>query len=139
MHFGVDLLTTRRHNLTVATRLYIGNLPYSTSSLDLAAAFGHIGQLLSAQVVMDKMTGRSKGFGFVTFAHSDEATTAVQVFNGRDMDGRPLTVNVARDIEPRIPRSGRDRWPTGPAEPTARLRTPDNVERSDDGFQPEQV
>ncbi len=89
----------------MAKKLYVGNLPYSTTSDDLQNEFSQAGTVSSAQVIMDKMTGRSKGFGFVEFASDEEADKAIEMFNGKEMDGRALTVNEARPLEPRAPRS----------------------------------
>lgn len=90
----------------MAMRLYVGNLPYSTTDDDLKNTFSQAGTVSSATVIMDKMTGRSKGFGFVEMSSDEEAKAAIEMFNGKDMDGRPLTVNEARPMEPRAPRSG---------------------------------
>ena len=77
-------------------KLYVGNLPYSVSDSDLQQMFAAHGSVVSAQVIMDRDTGRSKGFGFVEMASDAEAQTAIQAMNGHEMDGRPLTVNEAR-------------------------------------------
>jgi RNA recognition motif-containing protein len=90
----------------MAMRLYVGNLPYSTTDEDLKNLFSQSGTVSSATVIMDKMTGRSKGFGFVEMSTDEEAKAAIESFNGKDMDGRPLTVNEARPMEPRAPRTG---------------------------------
>ncbi len=90
----------------MAKKLYVGNLPYSTTGDDLKNLFSQAGTVSSAQVIMDKMTGRSKGFGFVEFADDNEGNAAIEMWNGEDLDGRPLTVNEARPLEPRAPRSG---------------------------------
>lgn len=84
------------------TKLYIGNLPYTTSNEDLRAAFAQAGgSLASAEVVMDRDTGRSRGFGFVTFEDDGEAQAAVDMWDGKELDGRQLKVNVARPREDR--------------------------------------
>jgi cold-inducible RNA-binding protein len=90
----------------MAMRLYVGNLPYSTTDAELKDMFSQSGTVASATVIMDKMTGRSKGFGFVEMSSDEEAKAAIETFNGKDMGGRPLTVNEARPMEPRAPRSG---------------------------------
>jgi cold-inducible RNA-binding protein len=90
----------------MAKKLYVGNLPYSATNDDLQNAFANAGTVTSAQVIMDKMTGRSKGFGFVEMSSDDEAQAAIDMWNGKDMDGRALTVNEARPMEPRAPRAG---------------------------------
>ncbi len=82
-------------------KLYVGNLPYSTTSDDLRTMFAAAGAVASATVIIDKMSGRSKGFGFVEFENDADADKAIETFNGKDMDGRPLTVNEARPMAPR--------------------------------------
>jgi RNA recognition motif-containing protein len=82
-------------------RLYVGNLPYSVGDSDLQEMFAAHGSVVSAQVVMDRDTGRSKGFGFVEMGTDQEAQNAIQAMNGAQIDGRPLTVNEARPKEPR--------------------------------------
>lgn len=90
----------------MGTRLYIGNLPYSTRDGDLEQAFSSFGGVSSAKVMMEKHTGRSKGFGFVEMASDAEAQAAIEGLNGKDFGGRNLVVNEARPMEPRPPRSG---------------------------------
>src|SRR5438105_15320331 len=80
----------------MATRLYVGNLSFQTSSDDLRDHFAQIGTVESAQVVEDRMTGRSRGFGFVEMTTPEEAAAAIEQFNGKDFKGRNLTVNEAR-------------------------------------------
>ncbi len=87
-------------------KLYVGNLPYSTTSDDLRNMFAAAGEVASATVIMDKMSGRSKGFGFVEFANDDDAQKGIDMFNGKDMGGRPLTVNEARPMTERPARGG---------------------------------
>jgi RNA recognition motif-containing protein len=82
-------------------RLYVGNLPYSVTSDELQEMFGQHGNVTSAQVVSDRETGRSKGFGFVEMSTDEEATSAIENLNGKDMGGRSLTVNEARPKEDR--------------------------------------
>jgi RNA recognition motif-containing protein len=77
-------------------KLYVGNLPYSVSDSDLQQMFAPHGSVVSAQVIMDRDTGRSKGFGFVEMGSDAEAQAAIQAMNGHEIDGRPLTVNEAR-------------------------------------------
>ena len=81
--------------------LYVGNLTYDTTSDDLQRLFEPYGTVTSAQVISDRDTGRSKGFGFVEMANSQEAQNAIEALNGKDVDGRPLTVNEARPREDR--------------------------------------
>jgi len=85
----------------MAKKLYVGNLPYSTTGDDLRGIFAGAGEVSSATVIMDKMSGRSKGFGFVEFADDATADKAIEMFNGKDMGGRPLTVNEARPMTER--------------------------------------
>ena len=85
----------------MATKLYVGNLPYGVSDTDLEAMFAPHGTVQSAQVIMDRETGRSKGFGFVEMGSSNEATAAINALNGKESDGRALTVNEARPREDR--------------------------------------
>lgn len=89
----------------MAKKLYVGGLPYKTTNDELKAHFAAAGEVTSATIIMDKMTGRSKGFGFVEFANDDEADKAISMFDGKDFDGRNLTVNEARPMEAR-PQSG---------------------------------
>jgi len=77
-------------------KLYVGNLPYGVADGDLQRLFEPHGTVESAQVIMDRDTGRSKGFGFVEMGSDQEAQAAIAALNGQDMDGRPLTVNEAR-------------------------------------------
>lgn len=87
-------------------KLYVGNLPYSTNDATLREMFEKAGTVNSAQIIMDRMTGRSKGFGFVEMADDGEAEKAIETFNGKEVEGRALTVNEARPLEPRAPRGG---------------------------------
>jgi RNA recognition motif-containing protein len=83
------------------TKLFVGNLDWSVTSDDLRALFAGAGNVQDAVVLMDKMTGRSRGFGFVTMSTEDETKTAIEKFNGSDLKGRKINVNVARPMEPR--------------------------------------
>jgi len=85
------------------TKLYVGNLPFQTTGDDLRDHFAQAGNVESAQVVEDRMTGRSRGFGFVEMTTPEEAAAAIEQFNGKDFNGRNLTVNEAR---PRTDRGG---------------------------------
>jgi len=89
----------------MAKKLYVGGLPYSTTDAELQEAFAQAGAVESAVVIMDKMSGRSKGFGFVEMANDEDAQKAIDMFNGKDFGGRTLTVNEARPMEAR-PRGG---------------------------------
>jgi RNA recognition motif-containing protein len=82
-------------------KLYVGNLSYGVTSSDLEQLFGQHGQVTSAQVINDRDTGRSKGFGFVEMASDDEAQAAIAALNGQQHEGRTLTVNEARPKEDR--------------------------------------
>lgn len=84
----------------MAKKLYVGNLPYKTTGDDLSALFAKAGAVISAVVISDKFTGRSKGFGFVEL-EDDAAQKAIEMFNGHEMDGRKLVVNEARPMAPR--------------------------------------
>src|SRR3989339_1911947 len=86
-------------------KLYVGGLSYSTTEGGLKDAFSQAGTVVSAIVIMDKMTGRSKGFGFVEMSTEEEATAAIEMFNGKELDGRAVTVNEARPQEDRPKRS----------------------------------
>jgi RNA recognition motif-containing protein len=85
----------------LAKKLYVGNLPYGISSSDLERVFQEYGTVESAQVIMDRDTGRSKGFGFVEMRNDQDAQEAIQGLHGQDFNGRPLTVNEARPREER--------------------------------------
>lgn len=85
----------------MATKLYVGGIPYSTTEAALSDLFAKAGTVSSASIIIDRMTGRSKGFGFVEMANDDEAQAAINMYNGQDFEGRKLTVNVARPLEPR--------------------------------------
>src|SRR5450830_1253606 len=82
-------------------KLYVGNLSYSIRDNDLQQAFGEYGAVTSAKVMMERETGRSKGFGFVEMGTDAEALAAIEGMNGQQLDGRALTVNEARPMEPR--------------------------------------
>ena len=90
----------------MGNNLYVGNLPYSVRDNDLEQAFGQFGAVSSAKVMMERDTGRSKGFGFVEMGSDAEAQAAIKGMNGQNMGGRDLVVNEARPMEPRPPRSG---------------------------------
>lgn len=85
----------------MAKKLYVGGLSYNTSESTLKETFAQAGTVESATVIMDKMSGRSKGFGFVEMSSEEEAQKAIEMFNGKELDGRNLTVNEARPQEPR--------------------------------------
>jgi RNA recognition motif-containing protein len=85
----------------MAKKLFVGNLPYSITGDQLREMFAEAGTVDSADVIMDKMTGRSRGFGFVEMSSDEEAAKAVETLNGKDMEGRALVVNEARPREER--------------------------------------
>lgn len=90
----------------MGNKLYVGNLPYSVRDGDLEQSFGQFGAVTSAKVMMERDTGRSKGFGFVEMGSDAEAQAAIAGMNGAPLGGRNLVVNEARPMEPRPPRSG---------------------------------
>jgi RNA recognition motif-containing protein len=91
----------------MATKLFVGNLPFNTTSADLESLFGQVGAVSSVNIITDKFTGRSRGFGFVEMSNNDEAKTAIERFNGHELQGRALTVNEAKPQEPRSGGGGR--------------------------------
>jgi len=91
---------------SMGNKLYVGNLPYSFRDEDLQQAFSAHGSVTSAKVMMERDTGRSKGFGFVEMGSDAEAQAAISGMNGQQFGGRGLVVNEARPMEPRPPRTG---------------------------------
>jgi cold-inducible RNA-binding protein len=85
----------------MAKKLYVGGIPYSSTEQDLRDSFGQAGEVVSAAIIIDRMTGRSKGFGFVEMADDAGAQAAIDMWNGKDFQGRKLTVNEARPMQPR--------------------------------------
>lgn len=90
----------------MGSKLYVGNLPYSVRDQDLLQAFTQFGTVVSTKVMMERDTGRSKGFGFVEMAADSQASAAIQGMNGQPLGGRSLIVNEARPMEARPPRTG---------------------------------
>jgi hypothetical protein len=90
----------------MGNKLYVGNLPYSVRDSDLEQAFAQFGSVTSAKVMMDRDTGRSKGFGFVEMGGDAEAQAAIAGMNGQPLGGRSVVVNEARPMESRAPRTG---------------------------------
>ncbi len=90
----------------MGNKLYVGNLPYSVRDQDLEQTFGQFGTVTSAKVMMERDTGRSKGFGFVEMGSDAEAQAAINGMHGQPLGGRAIVVNEARPMEPRPPRSG---------------------------------
>jgi RNA recognition motif-containing protein len=90
----------------MSKNIYVGNLAWGVTNEDLLELFGQHGKVVAAQVISDRETGRSRGFGFVEMENDQEAENAIQALNGADHNNRPLTVNVAKPREERAPRSG---------------------------------
>ncbi len=90
----------------MAQKLFVGNLPFNTTSEELQEFFAQAGSVSSANVITDKMTGRSRGFGFVEFENDAEADKAVEMLNNKDFGGRNIVVNVARPMGERPQRRG---------------------------------
>lgn len=90
----------------MAKKLYVGGLSYDTTQQSLQDLFAQAGSVASVAIITDKMTGRSKGFGFVEMSSQQEAEKAISMFNGKELDGRSITVNEARPQEPRSNRGG---------------------------------
>ncbi len=90
----------------MSTKLFVGNLSFNTTETDLSDAFAAHGTVVEANLMMDRMSGRPRGFGFVTMSSADEAQKAIDALNGQQLDGRALTVNVARPREDRPPGGG---------------------------------
>ncbi len=91
----------RGGELSLAKKLFVGSLPWAIDNKKLEELFAAFGQVLSATVLMDRQTGRSRGFGFVEMANDNEAEEAINKLNGSDMDGRKIVVNEARPREDR--------------------------------------
>ena len=89
--------------------IYVGNLPYGTTDEDLKAVFGEFGEVSSVNIIKDRMTGNSKGFGFVEMDNDEEGQKAIDEVNGKELQGRPLKVNLARPRQER-PRQERRSW-----------------------------
>jgi RNA recognition motif-containing protein len=90
----------------MAKKLYVGSLSYDTTQQSLQDAFAQAGTVASATVIIDKMSGRSRGFGFVEMSTDEEATKAIEMLNGAELDGRKITVNEARPMAERPQRRG---------------------------------
>ena len=97
----------------MATKLYVGNLPFGTTEDQLKELFGRFGDIASIIIMKDKFTGRSRGFGFVEMVAQEAATEAVAQVNGTELDGRKIVVNEARPLEDRPPRRFDDRGDRG--------------------------
>ena len=96
-------------------RLFVGNLSYQTMQDDLQEYFSQAGVVTSVNLMLDKVTGKSRGFAFVEYATAEEASKAVEQFHGKEFQGRALTVNIARPREERAPRWSGDRRGAGEA------------------------
>ena len=106
----VTVSRTVKHHMS--NKLFVGNLSFNTTENDLQEAFAAHGQVVEANLMMDRMTGRSRGFAFITYSTPEEAQKAIAAMNGAQLDGRALTVNIARPKEERPPGGGgRDRGP----------------------------
>lgn len=90
----------------MSTKLYVGNLPYSATDETLAESFAQFGTVQSARVIMDRDSGRSKGFGFVEMSTASEAAESISRLNGQQLDGRAINVSEAKPMAPRTERSG---------------------------------
>lgn len=90
----------------MAKKLYVGSLSYGTTDEALKAAFSAAGTVVSASIIIDKMSGRSKGFGFVEMSTDEEAQKAIEMFNGKELEGRTIIVNEARPMTERPARTG---------------------------------
>ena len=99
---GTNILCTHRERQKEnGKKLYVGNLPYSTTDNELKSTFAAYGDVVSATIIMDKFSGRSKGFGFVEMSGDADADKAIEALNGKDMGGRGLVVNEARPMKER--------------------------------------
>ncbi len=92
----------------MSKKLFVGNLPFSVADADLSELFSKAGTVVSATVIVDKYNNRSKGFGFVEMSTEEEAQKAIDTFNGKDVEGRNITVSEARPLEDRPKRESRD-------------------------------
>jgi len=88
-------------------KVYVGNLPFSVAQEKLKELFSEFGEIAEATVISDKFSGRSKGFGFVTFAKAEDAAKAIAAMNEKDIEGRPLKVSEAKPMDPDRPRTPR--------------------------------
>lgn len=90
----------------MSKKLYVGGLSYNTTDAGLKDAFSQVGEVVSASIIMDKMSGRSRGFGFVEMANDEDASKAIEMWNGKELDGRTLVVNEAKPMSDRPRRTG---------------------------------
>ena len=103
----------------MSQRIFVGNLPFSATEAQLSELFGQHGEVSSAEIVKDKFSDRSRGFGFVEMASAEAATAAIAALNGHQMDGRPLTVNEAKVRTERAGGRSFDRGSRGPRRDSA--------------------
>ena len=103
--FFILIIVSQQGNPTVGKRLFIGNISWTTTNESLKAHFEQIGEVEEANIVMDNIRNRSKGFGFVTMASEELAQKAVEELNGKELDGRELRVDIANPPKPRSERS----------------------------------
>jgi len=101
---GVHRLVRQLHHMS--NKLFVGNLSFNTTENDLQDAFAAHGTVTETNLMMDRMTNRPRGFGFVTMGSAEEAQKAIEALNGKELDGRALTVNVAKPREERAPGGG---------------------------------
>jgi RNA recognition motif-containing protein len=101
---------TRSKKVEQVVNIFVGNLPYGVTDMDLRSAFEAHGQVSSASVILDKFTGKSRGFGFVEMPNRDEAVAAIAALNDQDFKGRPMRVNEAQAREDRPRREPRGEW-----------------------------
>jgi cold-inducible RNA-binding protein len=96
---AIDAPQLQRNKNSMSTKLYVGNLSFDTTEIELQDMFAEAGSVTEAALVQDKFTGRSRGFAFVTMSSAEEAQKAISLFSGKSVQGRPLTVNEARPRE----------------------------------------
>lgn len=118
-------------------RVYVGNLPFSMGFQDLKELFTSCGEVVESTVVVNKYTGRSKGFGFITFANAEAAQKAIKEFDSKEVNGRNLKVNIARPMEKRDginaePKEETKPKESKPEEPTPETKTEENTEDKKD-------
>lgn len=106
-------------------KLYVGNLSYSTTEDELRSLFSEVGSVVTVDMIKDRMTGRAKGFAFVTMSSAEEAEKAISMFNGKEVGGRALTVNIAKPREER-PRGGGGGYNRGGGQQRGRSGGPGN-------------
>lgn len=100
-------IESERRKNNMSKKLYVGNLPFSTTQETLKSMFASYGEVTEAVIITNKFSGRSKGFGFVTLADDTQAAKAITEMNGKDIEGRKLTVNEAKPFDPNAPRPER--------------------------------